>query len=689
MARQSKIINRELSWLSFNERVLQEAQDPNVPLIERLRFLGIFSNNLDEFFKVRVATIRRMIDIQEGTKKVEGERPRRLMSKIQKKVLKLQHKFEYTYQEILSKLEEHSIFIINEKELNPIQGEYVRKYFIDNVLPVLTPIMFQNIDEFPALKDRSIYLATKLNNHDNGDHQYALIEIPSDVHSRFINLPEENGRKFIVLLEDIIRYCLEDLFALFPFDEYDAWTIKITRDAELDMDNDLSKSFLEKIRKGVHGRKVGQPVRFVFDNSIARDLLDFIMEEMDLDEKDNMIPGARYHNFKDFMKFPVLGPPELVFKKNPSLPHPDISMHKSILKVLRNKDILLHVPFHHFDNLVTILREAAIDPDVTQIKITVYRVARQSKIMNALMNAAKNGKDVTVVVELQARFDEESNIYWSRKLEEAGVNVMFGIEGLKVHSKLILISRKENRTVRNYACVGTGNFHEGNASVYTDMFLFTADRRIANEVAKVFEFFSNPYRNFTFRNLLVSPLYQRRRIYKLIDNEIANKKAGKPAYVLLKLNNLVDKDIINKLYQANNEGVQITLICRGICCLRPGIPGISENITATSIVDKYLEHTRIMVFCNNNDPQYYLTSADWMPRNLDRRVEVSTPVYDPELKKEIQDILDIQMQDNVKARIVNDKQDNPYRKDDNEPVRSQQETFKYYRKKILDKIRKA
>ncbi len=684
--KQKKIVNRELSWLSFNERVLQEAQDSTTPLIERLRFLGIFSNNLDEFFKVRVATIKRMIDVQEGSKRVEGEKPKTILNKIQKKVIKLQNKFEYTYQNILRELEHHNIFIINEMELNPEQAIYVKRFFKEKIQPFLTPIMLHNVLEFPDLKDKSIYLATKLTSSKRDiEDEYALIEIPTYEISRFIVLPDESDRKFIILLEDIIRFCLDDVFALFNFDTFEAWTIKLTRDAELDMDNDLSKSILEKISHSLGSRKQGQPVRFVFDNAIAKDLMDYIITKLNLDDDDNLIPGARYHNFKDFMKFPNIGGPELVYKKEVPLGHKDVKYHKSILHVIARKDIMLHVPYQSFDNFINLLREASMDPKVREIKMTIYRVAQNSKVMNALINAAKNGKKVTVVVELQARFDEKSNIYWSKKLEEEGARVLFGIANLKVHSKLLLISRKEGTKVVNYASVGTGNFHEGNAGVYCDLFLLTMDRRIANEVAKVFDFFENPYKTFIYRNLLVSPLYQRRKIYQLIDNEIRNAKAGKEAYIILKINNLVDKEMIYKLYQAYNQGVIVRLIVRGICCLMPGVEELSKEIEAISIVDKYLEHARILVFCNEGDELYFISSADWMPRNLDRRIEVTAPIYSPEIKQELKDIIEIQLRDNAKARIINEAQDNPYKPGNPGEMsfRSQEITYQYYKKLLM------
>lgn len=681
MKKNPKLIHREISWLSFNERVLQEAQDNNVPLVERIKFLGIFSNNLDEFFKVRVATIKRMIDYQQGSKTIEGEKPKKLMSMIQKKVLQLQNKFEYTFQNILSELERHGIIIINEKELNPLQAEFVKKYFDEHVFPVLSPIMLSNVTKFPYLKDKSIYLVVKLSSTEPGIHtDHALIEIPTNVLPRFIVLPSENEKKFVILLEDVIRYSFDDVFALFKFDIFESWIIKLTRDAELDMDNDISKSFLEMITSGLNSRKTGQPVRFVFDNAISRELLELIVNKLNLDEDNNLIPGGRYHNFKDFINFPMIGDPGLVYDRDVPLDHPLVKKHKSIIDVMARKDFILHVPYQDFNIFIRLLQEASIDPRVTEISITIYRVSKNSKVINALINAARNGKKVIVVIELQARFDEEANIYWSRKLEEVGAKVTFGFPGLKIHAKVLNIARKEGRETVNYACISTGNFHETNAAVYSDLFLFTADHRITSEVRRIFEFFDSTYRNFAYRHLIKSPLYLRRKMYQLIDNEIKNARAGKQAYIILKLNSLVDNEIIYKLYQANNAGVRIKLIVRGTCSLTPGVPGLSQHVEAISIVDKYLEHSRVLIFCNNGNELYYITSADWMTRNLDRRVEVACPIYDKDVQRQIRDMIEIQMKDNVKARIINAVQDNLYVKTDNtEKIRSQVELYKYYR----------
>lgn len=682
--RQQKIINRDLSWLSFNDRVLQEAQDKNVPLIERIHFLGIFSNNLDEFFKVRVATIKRMIDIQQGTQKVEGETPKRLMNKIQKKVIYLQNKFETTFQNIVVELEQHNIYIINDKELNNEQQAYVRSYFNEKIMPMISPIMLHNVEYFPYMKDKSIYLAIKLAKADRStENEFALIEIPADPFSRFIELPSDNKRKFIILIEDIIRFSLDTIFSIFDFDTYEAWTIKLTRDAELDMDNDVSQSFLEQISKGVMGRKTGQPVRFVFDNSIAKDLLDYIISRLGLDDASNLIPGGRYHNFKDFMNFPDVNNPSLVYSPTNHIMHKDLLQNKSILNVIKGKDIMLHPPYHDFNVFISLLQEASIDPKVKEISVTVYRVARNSRVINALINACLNGKKVTVVIELQARFDEEANIYWSRKLEEVGAIIYFGIPKLKVHAKLLDITRYEEGRLIHYCCISTGNFHEGNAAVYSDLMLFTCDTNITKEVKKVFEFFESTYRNQAYRHLIVSPLYMRKKIYYLIENEIKNARKGNKAEIILKINNLVDKEIIYKLYQANNAGVKIILIIRGICALIPGIPGMSEKIKAISIVDKFLEHSRITIFHNNGNELYYISSADWMTRNLDRRIEVACPIYDKSIQKEIKELIDIQLKDNVKSRIINEEQDNQYINDyKNKRLRSQVAIYKYYQHKL-------
>jgi polyphosphate kinase len=683
MALEKKIINRELSWLSFNERVLQEAIDPNVPLVERFRFLGIFSNNLDEFFKVRVATIKRMIDVEETTGLKNREKPKKILNAIQQKVILLQKKFEQTYQDLIAELAEQDIHIIREDHLNEEQSSYVRKYFQNEVLSVITPVMLHNVKEFPQLRDKSIYLAIKLTSSERAtDPEYALIEIPSDEIGRFVVLPSSGDKQYIILLDNVIRFCLDDIFGIFQYDQFEAYTIKLTRDAELDIDNDLSKSFLEIIDSSVSDRQSGQPVRFVYDSSMPADLLYYLKNKLKLDEEDNLIPGGRYHNFKDYMNFPNLGGKEMVYTPTPSIPHPLIQPHRSILEVIKNQDVLLHFPYQKFDHYINLLREAAIDPDVKSVNITLYRVATNSRVINALISAAMNGKKVTVIIELQARFDEKSNIFWARMLEEAGARVKFGLPGLKVHCKLSLITRREGKKTVRYATVGTGNFNEATAAIYGDLTLMTHDSRITEEVEKIFNFFEATYKNYKYKHLLVSPLIMRNRFYNLIDNEIKNAKAGRKAYIIMKVNALVDSEVIKKLYQANAAGVRIQAIIRGMCSLTPGVPGLSDNIEVISIVDKFLEHARIFVFCNDNNEKYFISSADWMPRNLDHRIEVACPVYDPGLQQEIRDILEIQLRDNVKARIINETQDNRYRvPTGTRKVQSQMELYKYYQKK--------
>ena len=683
MAINEKIINRELSWLSFNERVLQEAADPNVPLIERFRFLGIFSNNQDEFFKVRVATIKRMIDVESSGGVENKINPKKILNEIQKKVIKLKDSFEQTYSELIRELSNHNIFIINEKQLNSEQASYVQDYFREYVHSVITPIMVHNVSDFPQLKDKSTYLAVKLYfKEDEAACEYAIIEVPTDNINRFIVLPPVNRKKFIIILDDVIRFCLDDIFATFNFTHFEAYTIKITRDAELDIDNDLSKSFLDKISESVSSRIKGQPVRFVYDSLMPDDLFQYITDQLKLDEGDNLIPAGRYHNFKDYMKFPNLGSKTLIYKPTPAVSHPLIKHHQSLFEVITQQDILLHVPYQKFDHYINLLREASIDPKVVSIKVTLYRVAWSSRVINTLINAAMNGKKVLVIIELQARFDEKTNIFYSRKLQEAGVHVIFGMAGLKVHSKMTLITRKEENGKVRYATVGTGNFHEGTAIVYADLHLLTKDIRITNEVNKVFKFFETTYKTFNYKHLLVSPLYMRKRIYALIDNEINNAQEGKNAYIILKINSLVDPEMIRKLYQANLAGVKIKGIIRGMCSLIPGVKGLSENIEIVSIVDKFLEHARVFVFCNNDKELYFLSSADLMTRNLDTRIEVACPVYDKAIQEELRTMLKIQLKDNVKARIINSSQDNQYKPGlNNKKIRSQMELYNFYMKK--------
>ena len=657
------LINRELSWLAFNERVLQEAEDNTVPLIERIKFLGIYSNNRDEFFRVRVATLKRVVKHQKKAEELMGEHPQRLLDKIQKAVIDQQHKFERTYQTILKELDLHNISIINEMQLTTEQGTFVKEYFREKVMPTLFPIMLDNTSVFPYLKDKSGYLIIKLGRNDKAKKsKYALLEVPAEALSRFVVLPKEKDKNFIILLDDVIRFCLEDVFPNFEHDYIEAYNIKLTRDAEIDIDTDLSKSFVEKISKGLKDRKKGQPVRLVYDSQITPDILDFIMKKIKLGKEDNPIPGGRYHNFKDFISFPNIGSAELSYKKVQPLKHPDLKDQSSLFKIIKNKDVLITYPYQSYEHIIDFLREASIDPKVLSIKITLYRVAKNSNVVKALINAIKNGKHVTAVVELQARFDEEANIYWSNKLQEEGAKVIYGVPGLKVHSKMFVITRRENGKLIQYAHIGTGNFNGDTARIYTDHSLLTADKRITEEAEKVFMFYSDNFKAGTYKHLLVSPFFMRKRLLQLINKEIQNTKKNNPAYIILKLNNLVDPEMIRKLYEASSEGVQIKLIVRGICSLVAGVKGLSDNIEAISIIDKYLEHSRVFIFCNDSDEKYFISSADWMTRNLDHRSEVAVPIYDKKIQLQIRKIIDILWEDNTKARVLGSKQNNEYRK---------------------------
>lgn len=677
-----KFINRELSWLSFNERVLQEAADPGVPIIERLRFLGIFSNNLDEFFRVRVATIKRILKYDRSPKAVLGGSPKTILMQIQKIATDHHVSFDNIYKNILAELEsKHNIHKLNEKTLDAEQGEFVRNYFHEKVRPTLIPIMLSPHNKFPQLHDKTIYLAIKLSRKDTGEVRYALLVIPTDVLSRFLVLPEKDGKKFFILLDDVIRYNLHDVFYIFKFDTIEAHTIKVTLDAELDIDNDVSKSFIERISKGLKKREVANPVRLIYDQTMPTDLFSFIIENLHLTEEENIIPGARYHNFRDFMNFPDFGLKDAKYALLPALSHRHLQPNVSVFSQLNKQDVMLYYPYHSFNHFNDFLREAAIDPKVKSIQITLYRVAEESMVVNALINALRNGKEVTVVVELQARFDEQTNIYWASRLTEEGAKVIFGVKGLKVHAKLCLITRKQAGKTIQYACVSTGNFNEVTAKIYGDYSLFTSDPRITREVDSMFDFYNNNLEPGKFKHFLVAPFTIRKRLYKLIANEIKNAKAGKPAYILLKLNALVDPDMIKKLYEASNAGVKIKLIIRGISSLIPAKKGISDNIEAISIVDRFLEHARCYVFCNDGDEKYYISSADWMTRNLVHRSEVACPVYDKEVQQELRQIFEMQFNDNVKARILDEEQRNRYKRNAKKSLRSQEEIYNFLKQK--------
>lgn len=681
----NQYVNREISWLWFNERVLQESADKNVPLIERLRFLGIFSNNLDEFFKVRYATVKRIVEAGRNGKSVlGGEKAKDLLEEITKIVIEQQTKSLEILKQIEHELEAKNIFILKETELNESQKEFVKAYFLKEVSPQLMTIILNDLTQFPTLKDTAAYLAVKMvikSDRRKKEKRYALIEIPKGI-DRFVALPEENGKSYIIILDDLIRYCLDNIFTMFEYDSITAHMIKITRDAELDMDNDLSKSFIEKISSSVEHRKIGDPVRFVYDKSIEKDTLLFLKEKMNIEDTDSVIPGGRYHNRRDYMGFPSLGRKDLLYDKITPLPVKGLSVEGSILESIAKKDYLQYTPYHTFTYILKFLREAALDPKVRSIKITVYRLASNSQVAASLINAVKNGKQVTVQIELQARFDEQANIEYAEQLQAEGVKLIFGVPGLKVHSKICLIEREEGDMIKRYGFISTGNFNESTARIYTDYTLFTAHDPILKELNKVFDFFETTYKINKYKHLIVSPHYTKNAFMKLIDAEIANAILGKEAYIKIKMNSFTSYKMVDKLYEASRAGVKIQLIIRGICCLVPGIKGMSENIEAISVVDKFLEHTRLFAFANGGNPKVYISSADWMTRNLDYRVEVGCPIYDEDIKKELMDTFEICWKDNMKARIFTEKQDNAYRKTKTPKVRSQFATYDYYAKNL-------
>lgn len=680
MNKQNKYINRELSWLQFNERVLQEAEDVSVPLIERLRFLGIFSNNLDEFFRVRYAAIKRIENSADGKGKrlLGGISPSRLLKEITQIVIKQQADSLEILSKIQEKLKEHDIYIIREDEVDVHQAKFLKDFFLQKVSPALVTIMLNDLDDVPKLKDSAAYLSVKMiqNKGKKLENRYILIEIPSSV-NRFVVIPSDNAKKYVILLDDLIRFNLDSIFNIFDYESISAHMVKITRDAQLDLEGDFNKSYIEKIMEGVKDRVDGDPVRFVYDSSIDQDTLDFMLDKMQIDNEDSIIPGGRYHNRRDYMKFPDLGSKHLLYDKIEPLPIEGLSLQGSLLRSIEKKDFLLYAPYQTFSYVVKFLREAALDPKVKFIGITIYRLAEVSHIASSLINAAKNGKKVTVSIELQARFDEANNIKYAERMQREGIHLIFGVTGLKVHAKACFIERLENEKVKRYGFISTGNFNENTAKIYTDYTLFTAHQGILKDIKKVFEFFEVNYKVKKYKHLIVSPHYTRERFEEMIDQEIENHKKGKPAGLKFKVNSLSDYLMIDKLYEASRAGLPIQLIIRGINCLVPGVKGMSETIEAISVVDKFLEHPRLYIFENAGHPKIYISSADLMTRNLDHRVEISCPIYDDELKTQLLDTFEICWKENVKARDFSQSK-NAYRKTEGEQVRSQFDTYTYY-----------
>ncbi|QGY30149.1 polyphosphate kinase 1 [Pantoea cypripedii] len=681
MGQEKLYIEKELSWLSFNERVLQEAADKSNPLIERMRFLGIYSNNLDEFYKVRFADLKRRILI--GEEQGSPSTPRHLLKKIQQRVLKSDQEFDALYNELLLEMARNQIFLINERQLSPNQQVWLRYYFKHQLRQHITPILLNHdTDLIEFLKDDYTYLAVEIIRGE--DKRYALLEIPSDKVPRFVNLPAESPRrrKPMILLDNILRYCLDEIFkGFFDYDTLNAYSMKMTRDAEYDLVTEMESSLLELMSSSLKQRLNAEPVRFVYQRDMPDEMVEMLRHKLSISNYDSVVPGGRYHNFKDFISFPNEGKSNLENRPLPQIRHIGFDGFRNGFDAIRNRDVLLYYPYHTFEHVLELLRQASFDPSVLAIKINIYRVAKNSRIMDAMIHAAYNGKKVTVVVELQARFDEEANIRWAKRLTEAGVHVIFSAPGLKIHAKLFLISRREGNEIVRYAHIGTGNFNEKTARIYTDYSLLTADARITNEVRRVFNFIENPYRPVSFDHLMVSPQNSRNMLYQLIDNEIANVQQGIPAGITLKINNLVDNGLVDRLYAASSAGVKVNLLVRGMCSLIPDLPGISENIRVISIVDRYLEHDRVYIFENGGDKKVYLSSADWMTRNIDYRIEVAVSILDPRLKERVLDIIAILFSDTVKARIVDKELSNRYvPRGNRRKVRSQPAIYDYIKK---------
>ena len=683
MKQKQRYINRELSWLDFNARVLQEAAHKDVPLLERLRFIGIFSNNLDEFFQVRFATVQRIVQSEMTGKKIfGGQSASDHLKSITKKVIEQQRESSQILTSIEKELEKEQIYLINENQVLAEHEAFLKEYFIQKVSPALMTIVVSE-DENQDFSDHLAFLAVKLRFQENNTEktQYALIELPTDL-DRFVVLPNLGEKQYVMFLDDLIRYHLHLIFNFFEFTHIESHMIKVTRDAELDMEGDVSKSYINKIVESVRERILAEPVRLVYDKEIAPDTLEIVKNLLGVGTNDSLIPGGRYHHRRDYMNFPQLHRRDLQYERKDPLPIEGLSLEKSIFKALESKDYLLYTPYHSFSFVIKFLREAALDPEVTTIKVTIYRLSKISNVARSLINAAKNGKKVLVQIELQARFDETNNITYAEQMQAAGVELIFGIPGLKVHSKICVIEKKNQGKKKRYGFISTGNFNEDTAKIYTDYTLFTSNQKILKEVNKVFNFLQVHYKLKKYKHLIVSPHYTKNALLKMINQEIENHKAGLPSGIRLKLNAITNFSMIEKLYEASTAGVPIQMIVRGICCLIPGVKGMSENIEVISVVDRYLEHPRVYHFTNGGTQKIYISSADFMTRNIENRVEVAAPIYDTDLQRQIADVFDIIWNDNVKARRLNGPTQNAFIKNDSVPIRSQFEIFDYYKKEV-------
>lgn len=674
----SPYLERDISWMYFNERILQEATRPHVPLLERLSFLGIYSNNLDEFFRVRMASQSRIAECADRAAVRESEHAKKIIKQIGKLNAHYAKAYAQAVEQVTEELRRENICLVDDTEVTPGQLDFIRSYFRERLSGFIVPVWFSAIKWLDYENDENIYLAVKVSRTEPRPvADYAFLEVPVGPCGRFVRLPDHEGRSYLMYLDDVVRCCLPLVFEGLGFTSFEAYTFKFTRDAEMEIDNDLRTGILQKISKGVKSRKRGEPLRVLYDARIPKDLLKRVLRKLDLDSLDTVLASGRYQNHKDFMRFPDCGRADLRYPTWTPILKRELDGPASLLDRIRQKDRFIHVPYHNFDSFIRILQEAAVSKEVESIKITLYRLARESKVVRALIGAARNGKKVTVVIELLARFDEASNINWSKRMQEAGIKVIFGVEGLKVHSKIVHIGMKRGADI---ACISTGNFHEGNARTYTDCMLMTASRRLVKDVDSVFGFIERPYTPVRFKELLVSPNEMKNRFVALINNEIKNRKSGKPAYIKIKINHITDPVMVEKLYEASCAGVDIDLLVRGNCSLVPGIPGVSDHIRIVGIIDRYLEHSRIFVFAAGGEERVFIGSADWMPRNLDNRVEVVTPVYDPEVKEEMKRIVDFGLRDTLQARIVDGEGKNLFKQPDEggQPFRSQEALYEYY-----------
>lgn len=671
-------LERDISWMYFNRRILQEATRPHVPLLERMAFLGIYSNNLDEFFRVRMATQNRIAECTNKSAARDREKAQKMIKKIGKLNSQYAKEYEETVSNVIAELEKENIFIVTNENITEEQLQYIRSYYRDKLNGFISPVWFSAVKTFDYETDENIYLAVKLQKKGSRTiTDYAFLELPVGLCGRFVRLPDNDGKSYLMYLDDVVRCCLPLVFEGLEFNSYEAYAFKFTRDAEMEIDNDLRTGTLQKISKGVKSRKRGEPLRVIYDASMPKDLMKKVLNKLDVDTWDTILSGGRYQNHKDLMKFPDCGRKNLKYPVWTPILKKELDGPESLLGKIQEKDRFIHVPFHNFDSFIRVLQEAAVSKQVESIKITLYRLAKESKVVKALIGAARNGKKVTVVIELLARFDEASNINWSKKMQDAGIKVIFGVEGLKVHSKITHIGMK---TGPDIACISTGNFHEGNARMYTDCVMMTASRRIVNDVDAVFDFIERPYTPVKFKELLVSPNEMKNKFVALINNEIKNRKAGKPAYIKIKINHITDPVMVEKLYEASQAGVEIDLIVRGNCSLVTGIPGVSSNIRINGIIDRYLEHSRIFIFAAGGEEKIFMGSADWMPRNLDNRVEVVTPVYDPAIKGELKRIVEFGLKDTLQGRIVDGFGENKFVElgEDETPFRSQEELYYSY-----------